>query len=159
MCRPLDMGGGFMKCPVCQKDDDKVLESRTTDDGEVIRRRRECNDCNNRFTSYERVEKRPLMVIKKDERKEEFSRQKVLAGILKACEKSPASMQAIEELADKVEKAAYEQGKEISSKNIGEIIMEELQEIDEVAYIRFASVYKQFKDPKEFMKAVKEVAA
>lgn len=148
-----------MKCPVCQKDDDKVLESRTVDDGEMIRRRRECNACDNRFTSYERVEKRPLMVIKKDERREEFSRQKVLTGILKACEKRPVSMQAVEELVDKVEKVAHSQGKEISSKTIGETIMEALQAIDEVAYIRFASVYKQFKDAKSFMKVVKEVAA
>ncbi len=146
-----------MKCPVCQKDDDKVLESRTVEDGEMIRRRRECNSCDNRFTSYERVEKRPLMVIKKDERREEFSRQKVLTGILKACEKRPVSMQAVEEMVDKVEKTAHSQGKEISSKKIGETIMEALQAIDEVAYIRFASVYKQFKDAKSFMKVVKEV--
>ncbi|OGC03455.1 transcriptional regulator NrdR [candidate division WOR-1 bacterium RIFOXYA12_FULL_43_27] len=147
-----------MKCPVCQKDDDKVLESRSIDEGEQVRRRRECNACGNRFTSYESVEKRPLMVIKKDERREEFSRQKVLTGILKACEKRPVSMQAIEELVDKVEKEAHRLGKEISSKQVGNVIMEELQLIDEVAYIRFASVYKQFKDANEFVKVVKEVS-
>lgn len=154
---PLDIAG-LMKCPICQKDDDKVLESRTVEDGETIRRRRECNACGNRFTSYESVEKRPLMVVKKDERREEFFRQKVLSGILKACEKRPVSMQAIEELVDKVEKEAHRLGKEISSKQIGEIIMTELQAIDEVAYIRFASVYKQFKDANEFVKVVKEVS-
>ncbi len=157
MTSPLDIAG-LMKCPVCQKDDDKVLESRSIDEGEQVRRRRECNACGNRFTSYESVEKRPLMVIKKDERREEFSRQKVLTGILKACEKRPVSMQAIEELVDKVEKEAHRLGKEISSKQVGNVIMEELQLIDEVAYIRFASVYKQFKDANEFVKVVKEVS-
>ena len=96
-----------MKCPVCQKDDDKVLESRAIEEGDSIRRRRECNECGNRFTSYERVEKRPLMVIKKDQIREEFNRQKVLSGILKACEKRPVSMQEIENLVDKVEKIAH----------------------------------------------------
>lgn len=148
-----------MKCPICQKDDDKVLESRTVDDGEMIRRRRECNSCSNRFTSFERIEKRPLMVVKKDERREEFSRQKVLNGILKACEKRPVPMQSVEEMVDKVEKIAHSQGKEISSKKIGEVVMEELQKTDEVSYIRFASVYKQFKDANAFMKVLKEVAA
>ena len=146
-----------MRCPVCEKDNDKVLESRPTDEGEAIRRRRECVECGSRFTSYERVEARPLMVVKRDVRHEEFNRDKVLTGILRACEKRPVELTVIESLVDEVEKIAHKSSGEIKTNKIGEFIMEKLQKLDQVAYIRFASVYRQFKDVTEFVEVIKEV--
>lgn len=148
-----------MKCPFCQSSDDKVLESRENEDGEVIRRRRECQSCRGRFTSYERVEEKPLMVIKRDGRREQFSSEKLHNGLLKACEKRPVSVAAIEELVDWIEKELHrEVGREVNSSRIGEMVMERLQGIDKIAYVRFASVYRKFEDVSEFIKHVKEIS-
>ncbi len=148
-----------MKCPYCGRDNDKVIESRTSSDSTSIRRRRECLSCGGRFTSYERIERGVLMVIKRDGRREEYNREKVLNGILKACEKRPVSMDTIDALIDDIEKILYAEGsKEIKTERIGELIMERLHKIDQVAYVRFASVYRQFKDVSEFVKEVKELA-
>ncbi len=151
-----------MKCPFCGKDDDKVLESRTVNEGEAVRRRRECNHCEKRFTSYERVEHRPLMVVKKDGRREPFNREKIMAGISRAVEKRPVSVDDIDDTVDRIEKRLYalnkegsRSGKEVHSDDIGVIVMEELQNLDPVAYVRFASVYREFKDVKEFVKEIK----
>ena len=149
-----------MKCPFCESVEDKVLESREVEDGITIRRRRECLSCRGRFTSYERIEERPLLVIKRDGRREQFSRTKVIKGILHACEKRPVSMDTIELIADEVEKELHrEAGREVLSSKIGGLVMEKLQAIDKVAYIRFASVYRKFEDVSEFLKEVKEVTA
>jgi len=149
-----------MKCPFCESVEDKVLESREVEDGITIRRRRECLSCRGRFTSYERIEERPLLVIKRDGRREQFSRTKVIKGILHACEKRLVSMDTIELIADEVEKELHrEAGREVLSSKIGGLVMEKLQAIDKVAYIRFASVYRKFEDVSEFLKEVKEVTA
>lgn len=148
-----------MKCPKCEKDDDKVLESRPLEEGAAIRRRRECNACGQRFTSYERLEQKVLKVIKRDGREQEFNRDKVLAGIVRACEKRPVSLDTIENIVNAVEGLIERSQKEVRTKTIGELIMSHLQKIDEIAYIRFASVYRQFKDVKEFVEVVKEVEA
>lgn len=147
-----------MKCPACGKDDDKVLESRTIGDGSAVRRRRECNDCKARFTSYERVEEKPFVVIKKDNSRQQYSREKMLSGIRKACEKRPVSTDEIEQIADEVEKYLYsEYGKEVTTVKIGEIIMDKLQKIDKIAYVRFASVYRQFDTVADFVKEIKKL--
>jgi transcriptional repressor NrdR len=146
-----------MKCPACNKADDKVLDSRPTEDGLAIRRRRECNGCGNRFTSYERVEEKPVLVIKRDGRHEEFNRDKILAGIVRACEKRPVDLQVIEDIVDEVEKKVRKMSREIQTAEIGEFIMERLHRIDQIAYVRFASVYRQFKDVTDFVEVVKEV--
>jgi transcriptional repressor NrdR len=146
-----------MKCPACNKDDDKVLDSRPTEDGLAIRRRRECNGCGNRFTSYERVEEKPVLVLKRDGRHEEFNRDKILAGIVRACEKRPVDLQIIEDIVDAVEKKVRKMSQEIHTFEIGEFIMERLHKIDQIAYVRFASVYRQFKDVTDFVEVVKEV--
>jgi len=149
-----------MKCPFCNSAEDKVLESREAGDGNIIRRRRECLSCHERFTSYERIEERPLFVIKRDGRREQFSRDKVVKGILHACEKRPVPIDTIEEIVDEVEKGIHrEGGREVSTAKIGEQVMEKLQAIDQVAYIRFASVYRKFEDVSEFLKEVKELTA
>ena len=149
-----------MKCPFCDSVEDKVLESREVDDGSTIRRRRECIGCRGRFTSYERIEERPIMVIKRDGRREQFSRSKVVKGILHACEKRPVSMDAIEVVVDEIERELHrEAGREVLSSKIGSLVMEKLQELDKVAYIRFASVYRKFEDISEFLKEVKELSA
>ncbi len=145
-----------MRCPYCSFSADKVVDSRSSRDGLVTRRRRECLKCKRRFTTYERREKIPLMVIKKDSRRESFDRQKILNGVVKACEKRPVSMEKVEELIDEVEGVL--QGrleKEVPSREVGELVMRKLHELDEVAYVRFASVYRQFKDITDFMKEVK----
>lgn len=142
-----------MKCPFCGNIEDKVIDSRISTEGDTIRRRRECLKCQKRFTTYERLEEAPLMVIKKDGRREPFDRKKLLAGILKACEKRPIPMEKIEAMIDEAERNLqknYE--KEVSSANIGELVMKQLHDLDEVAYVRFASVYRQFKDINQFMK-------
>lgn len=141
-----------MRCPFCSCLEDKVVDSRPTDEGLTIRRRRECVKCGARFTTYEKIETVPLMVVKKDGTRQAFDRNKILNGIVKACEKRPVSVQDIERLVDSIELQLYNSmKKEINSEEIGEIIMSVLKEIDEVAYVRFASVYRQFKDIDTFM--------
>lgn len=145
-----------MKCPFCGNLEDKVIDSRTSKEGSAIRRRRECLKCNKRFTSYERVEDIIPMVIKKDGRREPFDRLKILTGLKKACEKRPIGMDTLEGITDSIEKKLIGLGvKEIQSSWIGEEVMSSLRELDKVAYVRFASVYRQFKDINEFMKEVK----
>ena len=145
-----------MKCPFCGHNEDKVIDSRSSEEGRSIRRRRECLNCGRRFTTYENIEETSLMVIKKDGRRESFDRKKILSGIQKACEKRPISTQQLEELVDKIEytlQSKFE--KEVEATHIGELIMELLYKMDEVAYVRFASVYRQFKDINQFMKELK----
>ena len=147
-----------MKCPYCSHLGDKVVDSRESKEGEAIRRRRECLDCGKRFTSYERIDEIPYMVVKKDGRRERFERQKVLAGLLKACEKRPVSMIQLETIADKAEMMVQDSSeREVSTTGIGELIMNELKSLDKVAYVRFASVYLDFKDVQEFMSELKEL--
>ena len=140
-----------MKCPYCGESESKVIDSRPADDGERIRRRRECLACQKRFTTYEVVETVPLMVVKKDRSREAFDRQKLLNGLMRACEKRPVTYQQLETAVGNIEQAllnSYE--REVTSMHIGELAMEELKRIDEVAYVRFASVYRSFKDIREF---------
>jgi len=147
-----------MKCPFCGFLEDKVVDSRLSTDGEAIRRRRECGKCQKRFTSYERVEEIMPMVVKKDGRREPFDRMKVLSGLKKACEKRPISMDTLESVTDDIEKKLLEgSDKEISASAVGEEIMKKLQELDKVAYVRFASVYRDFKDINEFVKELKDL--
>ena len=142
-----------MKCPFCGHVKDKVVDSRVGKEGKSIRRRRECLKCNARFTTYEKVEELLPMVIKKDGRREPFDRQKILAGIKKACEKRPISVTVLEKMVDDIEHIIQESSeKEIPSSRIGELVVRKLHELDQVAYVRFASVYRQFKDINEFMK-------
>jgi transcriptional repressor NrdR len=148
-----------MRCPFCDHIDDKVIDSRQSKDGDVIRRRRECLKCEGRFTSYERIEDILPHVIKKDKRREPFNRLKILHGLEKACEKRPISVECREELVKKIEKTLQSiNEKEVPSSFIGEQIMNGLKEIDEVAYVRFASVYRQFKDINEFIQEIKDIA-
>ncbi len=141
-----------MKCPFCGCLKDKVVDSREGKEGEVIRRRRQCLDCGRRFTSYERMDDIPYMVVKKDGSRERFDRQKVIAGMLKACEKRPVSVAALEAVADRVEVTLQDRPeKEIGADEVGSFLMEELRALDKVAYVRFASVYRHFRDIGEFM--------
>jgi transcriptional repressor NrdR len=141
-----------MRCPFCATLDNRVIDSRLSQGGEVTRRRRECEGCKRRYTTYERVEEVLPLVVKKDGRREPFDRMKILAGLRRACEKRPVSSEALEKVVDELERALVETGeKEIASSQIGERIMERLREIDQVAYVRFASVYRSFKDIHEFM--------
>ena len=145
-----------MKCPFCGNIDDKVIDSRTSKEGDAIRRRRECLKCGKRFTSYERVEDVVPMVVKKDGRREPFDRPKILRGLEKACEKRPVSVESLEGIVDSIEKKLINLGvKEIPSTWVGEEVMSSLRELDKVAYVRFASVYRQFKDINELMNEVK----
>jgi transcriptional repressor NrdR len=138
--------------------DDRVIDSRLSKDGDLIRRRRECSHCQRRFTTYERVEETLPLVIKKDGRRELFDRGKILTGLQKACEKRPISVTVLEKLIERIEQRLQESGeREVLSREIGEQIMQELQNLDEVAYVRFASVYRSFKDVNEFMNSVKEL--
>jgi len=147
-----------MKCPFCGHAENKVIDSRISKDGKAVRRRRECLNCAKRFTTYEYVEDILQMVVKKDGRREQFDRQKILTGIKKACEKRPISMESIDKLVENVEQACQEmQLEEISSTLIGEKIMNELKAFDGVAYVRFASVYRQFRDVGEFMSELKDL--
>jgi transcriptional repressor NrdR len=149
-----------MKCPFCSHDDTRVVDSRLGKEGNNIRRRRECVECERRFTTYERVEETLPLVIKKDGRREAFDRQKIISGIQRACEKRPVSIATIEKLVDQMELSLQESGeKEIPASRIGEYIMEALQSLDEVAYVRFASVYRQFRDINEFMSELTEILA
>ncbi len=141
-----------MRCPFCSYGESKVIDSRAAEEGSSIRRRRECLQCSRRFTTYEVVEESPLMVIKKDGRRELFDRTKLLNGILRACEKRPISLSTVESVVDKVEKQLRNlMEREVSSRSIGETVMQHLKDIDQVAYVRFASVYRQFADINNFM--------
>src|SRR5208283_669216 len=141
-----------MRCPFCRHRGNRVVDSRMSSDGTTIRRRRMCSACKRRFTTYERVEEAAPMVVKKDGRREPYDRAKIVAGLKKACEKRPVSMETIEQIADRIETAVLESGdKEVPSSVIGSAVMAELHEIDQVAYVRFASVYRSFKDINEFM--------
>ena len=147
-----------MRCPYCSSIDNKVVDSRMGKEGDSIRRRRECLHCEGRFTTYERVEEVLPSVIKKDGRREPYDRVKILNGLKKACEKRPISMDILEKAVDEIEKSLQEKGlKEIPSTVIGEEVMERLHELDEVAYVRFASVYRSFKDINEFMHELKDI--
>lgn len=148
-----------MRCPVCQRSDSKVVDSREAADGDSIRRRRECLECGRRFTTYERVDVVMPMVVKKDDRREPWDRDKVLAGIRKACEKRPVPADAIEEAVTRVERRVQESGaRETASSEIGEAVMACLKDLDDVAYVRFASVYKSFRDIEEFMRALETIS-
>lgn len=141
-----------MKCPLCGNQEDKVVDSRSNPEGDSIRRRRECLKCQRRFTTYEHLEKSAVMVVKKDGRREPFDKNKLLAGLIKACEKRPVSMQMMQEVVDDVQRLLENRfEKEIPTKEIGEAVMKLLQKIDDVAYVRFASVYREFKDVNQFM--------
>ena len=147
-----------MKCPFCGHLQDKVVDSRESKEGDAIRRRRQCLACQRRFTSNERIDEIPYMVVKKDGRRERFDRQKVLAGLLKACEKRPVSMVQLETIADKAEAVVQESSeREITTRTVGEMIMNELKNLDKVACVRFASVYLDFKDVQEFMTELKDL--
>lgn len=147
-----------MKCPYCAHLGDKVVDSRESKEGEVIRRRRECLECGRRFTSYERIDEIPYMVVKKDGRRERFERQKLVSGLLKACEKRPVRVGALEAIADKVEMALQEKSeREISTEDIGAYVMRELKNLDKVAFVRFASVYRNFRDLDEFKHELNEL--
>ncbi len=145
-----------MKCPYCAHLGDKVVDSRESKEGEVIRRRRECLGCGKRFTSYERIDQIPHMVVKKDGRRERFDREKVLAGLMKACEKRPVPIKTLEEVAERVEAMVQESpDREVPSTQVGEYLMESLRKLDKVAFVRFASVYREFKDVDQFMATLK----
>ena len=149
-----------MKCPYCGHLGDKVVDSRESKEGDVIRRRRQClnDECQKRFTSYERIDEIPYMVVKKDGTRERFERQKLVAGLLKACEKRPVSVAAIEDVADRVEAMLQERPeKEIATAEVGAFVMHELKRLDKVAYVRFASVYRHFRDIGEFMSELKDL--
>ena len=147
-----------MKCPFCENSDTKVIDSRQTDDGHAIRRRRECENCNKRFTTYEKVEEMILMVIKKDGSREAFDRSKIINGIVKACEKRPVPVAEIEAVVDEIERGLNNMmEKEVESSFIGELIMEKLRDMDEVAYVRFASVYRQFTDINTFVSEIEKL--
>lgn len=141
-----------MKCPYCNEDDTKVIDSRPADDNNSIRRRRQCERCGKRFTTYEKLETMPLMVIKKDNSREVYDRSKIEAGILHSCHKRPVSTQQIDAMIDEIENQIFNlEEKEVETSIIGELVMKKLQEVDEVAYVRFASVYREFKDVNTFM--------
>ena len=147
-----------MKCPFCNHLHDKVVDSRESKEGDAIRRRRECMKCERRFTTYERIDEVPYMVIKKDGRREKFDRQKVLGGLLKACEKRPVGMAKLSELVNRVESRVSDSpDREISTIEIGEFLMETLRELDKIAYVRFASVYRDFQDEQAFFNELKQL--
>jgi transcriptional repressor NrdR len=145
-----------VKCPFCSHLEDKVVDSRESKEGEVIRRRRECLSCGKRFTSYERIDQIPHLVVKKDARPERFDREKVMAGLLKACEKRPVSVKSLEATVDQVEAMMHESpDREVAAEQIGEFLMDRLRDLDKVAFVRFASVYRDFKDVDQFMATLK----
>lgn len=147
-----------MKCPFCGKENTKVIDSRPADDNSSIRRRRQCEQCHKRFTTYETLESMPLVVIKKDQAREPYDRAKIERGVFRSCIKRPISVDQINELVDSVEAAVFNIGeKEVPSSQIGEILMDKLQELDPVAYVRFASVYREFKDVNTFMDEIKKI--
>ena len=147
-----------MKCPFCGDDNTRVIDSRPADDNEAIRRRRQCDECGKRFTTYEKVETIPLIVIKKDKNRETYDRSKIESGVVRSCHKRPVSAEALESCIDEVENKIFNmEVKEIESKVIGEIVMDELSRLDQVAYVRFASVYREFKDVNSFMEELKKL--
>ena len=147
-----------MRCPYCDNQDTKVIDSRHTEEGHAIRRRRECDKCGKRFTTYEKVEEMILMVVKKDGSREAFDRNKIVNGIIKACEKRPVALADIERVVDDIERGLNNMmEKEVQSSFIGELIMEQLKKLDEVAYVRFASVYRQFTDVNTFVKEIEKL--
>ncbi len=147
-----------MRCPYCGMDNTRVIDSRPADDNYSIRRRRQCDECGKRFTTYEKVETTPLTVIKKDKSRESYDRSKIMAGVLRACHKRPIPMEKIEETVNAIENDVFRlEGKEIDCQKIGEIVMEHLKDLDQVAYVRFASVYRQFKDVNTFMSELKKM--
>lgn len=147
-----------MKCPYCGYKEDKVVDSRATAEESAVRRRRECLKCGKRFTTYEYIEEVSLMVIKKDSRREPFDRKKVLSGMIKACEKRPISMEKMEDIVIQIERAIQKKSnREVLASRIGELVMEKLKSLDDVAYVRFASVYRQFKDVGQFMVELKDI--
>jgi transcriptional repressor NrdR len=147
-----------MKCPFCNHLEDKVVDSRESKEGDAIRRRRECLACERRYTTYERIDEVPYMVVKKDGRREKFDRQKVLSGLLKACEKRPVSMGKLSEMVNQVEsKVSDSPDREISTTEVGEFLMESLRELDKIAYVRFASVYRDFQDEQAFFNELKNL--
>jgi transcriptional repressor NrdR len=147
-----------MTCPFCGHREDKVIDSRESQQGEITRRRRECLKCNRRFTTYERIDEIPYMVVKKDGRREKFDRQKVMNGLLRACEKRPIGMSKLAEIIDVVEsRIAESPERELTTTEIGEILMERLSSLDKIAYVRFASVYRDFQDVEAFFKELKEM--
>jgi transcriptional repressor NrdR len=149
-----------MRCPYCGHLEDKVVDSREAKDGESIRRRRECIECGRRFTSYERIDEIPYMVVKKDGRREPFERNKIMAGMLRACEKRPISVNQLESIANQIEKSVQDSSdRELSTSEIGKIIMRRLKALDKVAYVRFASVYLEFEDVSEFMNELKALVS
>ena len=147
-----------MKCPFCGETDSKVIDSRPAEDGSSIRRRRQCNGCKKRFTTYEKVETIPLIVIKKDNNREPYDRQKIVSGILRSCHKRPISADQINRLVDEIETEIFNrEDREIPAQEIGEIVMNRLKNLDTVAYVRFASVYREFKDVNTFMDEIKKI--
>ena len=145
-----------MRCPFCREDNDKVVDSRASEEGTIIRRRRECLSCGRRFTTYERIETLALRVVKKDGRREAFDRSKILSGFVKACEKRPVSTEALDRVVAEIENEIYtHHDREVTSRHIGQLVMRKLRELDQVAYVRFASVYREFKDVSEFVEEVK----
>lgn len=146
-----------MKCPYCGKENTRVIDSRPTDDSS-IRRRRQCDECGKRFTTYEKVETLPLIVVKKDNNREPYDREKIVAGIVRSCHKRPISMTQINDMVDDIEGQIFNMGeKEIPTTTIGSIVMDKLKDLDEVAYVRFASVYREFKDVNTFMDEIKKI--
>lgn len=149
-----------MRCPFCSFEESKVVDSRSTDDNTTIRRRRECLRCNKRYTTYEKVEDIPILVVKRDSTRENFNKEKIVNGLIIACQKRPISRKQIEELAEDIEKAiSNKMITEVESKIIGEMVMERLKEIDEISYVRFASVYRQFKDINTFLEEIKNLVS
>ena len=147
-----------MKCPFCGDDNTRVIDSRPADDNEAIRRRRQCDECGKRFTTYEKVETIPLIVIKKDKNRETYDRSKIESGVVHSCHKRPVSVDQIEACVDEIENKIFNLGvREIESEKIGEIVMDQIRDLDQVAYVRFASVYRQFKDADTFMSELKKL--
>ena len=147
-----------MKCPFCGDDNTRVIDSRPADDNEAIRRRRQCDECGKRFTTYEKVETIPLIVIKKDKNRETYDRSKIESGVVRSCHKRPVSVDQIEACVDEIENQIFNLGvREIESEKIGEIVMDQIRDLDQVAYVRFASVYRQFKDADTFMSELKKL--
>ena len=147
-----------MKCPFCGDDNTRVIDSRPADDNEAIRRRRQCDECGKRFTTYEKVETIPLIVIKKDKNRETYDRSKIESGVVRSCHKRPVSVDQIEACVDEIENMIFNLGvREIESEKIGEIVMDQIRDLDQVAYVRFASVYRQFKDADTFMSELKKL--
>ena len=147
-----------MKCPFCGDDNTRVIDSRPADDNEAIRRRRQCDECGKRFTTYEKVETIPLIVIKRDKNRETYDRSKIESGVVRSCHKRPVSVDQIEACVDEIENKIFNLGvREIASEKIGEIVMDQIRDLDQVAYVRFASVYRQFKDADTFMSELKKL--